>query len=68
MEELFKEMDTVLEKLNKNIDDLENIVDDLSVKIKKEQQEFDDYKSYIESNYKSIGPYEMYGVSESDFH
>jgi hypothetical protein len=50
------------------ISDIVDILDDLLYKIDKLEEEFEDYKQYIADNYKERSPYEMYGISERDFH
>ena len=50
------------------ISDLVDIIDELLYKIDTLEEEFEDYKQYVKDNYKQRSPYDLYGISERDFH
>lgn len=51
-----------------SIDDLIGVIEDLDGEIEYLKEKIEDMEQDIQDNYKPIGPYEMYGVSEHDFH
>lgn len=50
------------------IEDLLGIIEDLYFENERLQEELEDEKRDKEENYKPLSPYELYGISEKDFH
>ncbi len=51
-----------------SINDLLGIIQDLYYENERIKEEFEDFKRQVEDNYKPLSPYELYGISERDFH
>lgn len=84
MEQVFIKADTFykseIENINKyayknlnehdivSVLDLVCIIEELLEKCGSLEEELEDLQDNIRDNYKPISPYEMYGVSERDFH
>lgn len=62
-----------LEKIGINkdiisVEELLGVIEDLYFEKEHLEEELEDFKRQAEDNYKPISPYEMYGISERDFH
>lgn len=84
MKEVFIKADTFynseLEQINRyayrdftnkdiiSVEDLVVIIEELLSECESLEEELDSMEQNIRDNYKPISPYEMYGVSERDFH
>lgn len=62
VQKLFRNQDII--SINKLIDELDDTLYELNCA----EDEKDRLKEYYEDNYKPIDNYELYGVSEKDFH
>ena len=51
-----------------SIDDLLGIIQDLYYENERLKEELEDEKRDKEDNYKPLSPYELYGISERNFH
>lgn len=51
-----------------SIEDLLGIIQDLYYENERLKEEFEDYKQYVADNYKQRSPYDLYGISEREFH
>lgn len=51
-----------------SVEELLGVIEDLYFEKEHLEEELQDLKQDIEDNYKPISPYEMYGISERDFH
>ena len=51
-----------------SVDDLIRVIEDLDNEIEDVKEKYKDYKQMVADNYKLVGSYEMYGVSENECH
>lgn len=51
-----------------SIDDLLSMIQELYYECERLTEKYEDYKQYVEDNYKQRSPYDLYGISERDFH
>lgn len=51
-----------------SVDDLIRVIEDLDNEIENVKEKYEDFKQMVNDNYKLVGSYEMYGVSENEFH
>ena len=47
---------------------IESMLEELLGMIYDLEEKYEDYKEYVHDNYKPIDNYELYGISEKDFH
>lgn len=50
------------------VDNMYSMIEDLLMEVERLQETLEDTKKYYNDNYKPISPYEMYGISENEFH
>ena len=50
------------------IDDLLAVIEDLDSELENAKMDYEELENNLHDNYKPIGPYEMYGINERDFH
>lgn len=50
------------------IEELVVAIEDLQCNVETLKEEMEDYKQYVQDNYKQRSPYDLYGISERDFH
>lgn len=76
MEELYikvEDLGGVIDKYFKgktliSVIELIGLCEDLSCDLDRLEEEYEDYKNYVDDNYKERSPYGIYGVRERDFH
>lgn len=62
LHKFFKDKDFV------SIDDLLGVIEDLDCEVEELKEKIEDIKQDIEDFYNPKSPYEIFGISESDFH
>ena len=68
MEKLLDEFEFLLKQVNEKANEIISKMEDMQVDYDMLQEKYDDLEENLQENYKPISPYEMYEVSESDFH
>lgn len=57
-----------IETLQSMVDERDTKIEDLKSELESLKREYKEQQEYYEDNYKPIGSYELYGVSERDFY
>lgn len=68
MDKLLDEFEFLLKQINQKANEIMSEAENLSADLDILQEKYDNLEQDVKDNYKPITPYEMYDVSESDFH
>lgn len=68
MNDLIKELDVLLEQANEKVQLIEQQAEEINARLDKVQEQYDNYREYVQQNYKEISPYQLFGINEGDFH